>query len=51
MKHRSTVFVLVLFKIQRAFTCWWQHSSNGLMETEQLKDTKDCVVKVRQTEF
>lgn len=51
MQHRSTDFVLVLFKIQRVFTCWWQHSSSGLMKTEQLKDTKDCVVKVQQAEF
>lgn len=33
VKHRSASFVLALFEIQRAFTCWWQHSSNGLMIT------------------
>lgn len=51
MQYRSIDFVPVLFKIQRAFKCWWQHSSNGLIKTEQLKDTEDGVVKVQQTEF
>lgn len=32
VKHQTAGSVLPLFKIQRAFTCWWQHSPNGLLQ-------------------